>query len=88
MCENCSCGATAAVSEEHLLEHLDGVLEEYRGKPGALIPVLQTAQTMFGFLPQAALRKIATVLDKPFSERTLLDKIAGLSTAHPPPPAP
>ena len=28
------------------------------------------------------------LLDKPFSERTLLDKIAGLSTAHPPPPAP
>lgn len=68
MCDQCSCAADAEVSEEHLLEHLDGVLEEYRGKPGALIPVLQTVQTMFGYLPQSALRRIATALGKPYSE--------------------
>ena len=62
MCDQCSCAADAEVSEEHLLEHLDGVLKEYRGKPGALIPVLQTVQTMFGYLPQSALRRIATAL--------------------------
>jgi NADH:ubiquinone oxidoreductase subunit E len=51
-----------------MLEHLDEILADYRGKPGALIPVLQTAQTMFGYLPQTALRRIAATLDKPFSE--------------------
>jgi len=68
MCDQCSCTATAKVSEEHLLKHLDKVLEGNRGKPGALIPVLQTVQTMFGYLPQNALRKIAAALEKPYSE--------------------
>ena len=36
--------------------------------PGALIPVLQIAQAMFGYLPEAALKKIAVALDKPYSE--------------------
>ena len=36
--------------------------------PGALIPVLQIAQAMFGYLPEAALRKIAVALNKPYSE--------------------
>lgn len=68
MCENCSCTAAAELTEEQLLHRLEHVLEDYRGKAGALIPVLQTAQTMFGYLPQPALRRIATVLGKPFSE--------------------
>jgi NADH:ubiquinone oxidoreductase subunit E len=51
-----------------MLEQLEEVLTEYREKPGALIPVLQITQTRFGYLPQKALRRIATVLDKPFSE--------------------
>ena len=68
MCDQCSCAGTAELTQEQLLEKLDDILAEYRGKPGALIPVLQTAQSMFGFLPQPALRKIATFLGKPFSE--------------------
>ena len=68
MSEQCSCCATVEVSEERMLEQLEDVLTEYRGKPGALIPILQTAQTMFGHLPQKALRRIASALDKPFSE--------------------
>ena len=36
--------------------------------PGALIPVLQIAQAMFGYLPEEALKKIALALDKPYSE--------------------
>jgi NADH:ubiquinone oxidoreductase subunit E len=54
--------------EGQLLERLDGLLEEYRGKPGALIPVLQTAQAMFGYLPEAALKRISLLLDKSYSE--------------------
>ena len=46
-------------TEEELYSVLDDVLEEYRDKPGALIPVLQITQKMFGYLPVEALKKIA-----------------------------
>jgi len=55
-------------SEEELLAQLDDVLAEYADQPGALIPVLQIAQTLFGYLPKVALKRIAEVLDKPYSE--------------------
>ena len=47
---------------------LDDVLTEYKSKPGALIPVLQIAQGIFGYLPEAALKKIALGLNKSYSE--------------------
>lgn len=62
----CQCGSD--LSEEDGLNRLDQILEEYRNKPGALIPVLQIAQNMFGYLPEEALRKISFKLEKPFSE--------------------
>lgn len=67
------CSQCQEVSEEELLGQLDEVLEEYTGGPGggysgALIPVLQIAQAMFGYLPESALRKIALALGKPYSE--------------------
>ena len=62
----CTCGAEA--SQEELLSRLDGVLKEYRGKAGALIPVLQIAQGIFGYLPEVALKKIALGLNKSYSE--------------------
>jgi NADH:ubiquinone oxidoreductase subunit E len=55
-------------SEEELLDRLDDVLKEYADVPGALIPVLQIAQAMFGYLPDVALRKISLALGKPYSE--------------------
>lgn len=63
--ERCTCGE---VSEQELLARLDEVIAEYRDKPGALIPVLQIAQGIFGYLPEAALKKIAVGLDKSYSE--------------------
>ncbi len=62
----CTCGEE--VSEEELLRRLDQVLAEYHGKPGALIPVLQIAQGIFGYLPEVALKRIALGLNKPYSE--------------------
>ena len=44
------------------------MLKDYANVPGALIPVLQIAQAMFGYLPETALRKIALALGKPYSE--------------------
>jgi NADH:ubiquinone oxidoreductase subunit E len=62
----CACGEEA--SEEELLARLDTVLKDYRDKPGALIPVLQIAQGLFGYLPESALKRIALGLDKSYSE--------------------
>jgi NADH:ubiquinone oxidoreductase subunit E len=44
------------------------VLEEYKGKEGALIPVLQMAQGIFGYLPEVALKRISIGLGKSYSE--------------------
>ncbi len=61
----CGCNET---TEEELLRQLDNILDDYRDTAGALIPVLQIAQNMFGYLPEAALKKISGKLNKPFSE--------------------
>ena len=61
----CTC---EQASEEELLARLDTVLSEYRDKPGALIPVLQIAQGIFGYLPEIALKRIALRLNKSYSE--------------------
>ena len=63
----CQCG-NGEIDEEQALARFSEVLEGYAGQPGALIPVLQIAQRMFGYLPEAALKMVATALDKPYSE--------------------
>ena len=66
--EAVKCAGCHEVTEEELLGQLDEVLKEYVNVPGALIPVLQIAQAMFGYLPEKALKHIAVALDKPYSE--------------------
>ena len=61
-------GCAEEVSEEELLVRLEEIITEYREKPGALVPVLQIAQTIFGYLPEAALKRIALGLGKSYSE--------------------
>ncbi len=56
------------VTEQALYDQLDGVLEQYRETRGALIPVLQSAQDIFGYLPEPALKKISLRLGKSYSE--------------------
>lgn len=46
---------------------LDAVLEEWRSRKGAVIPVLQRAQAIFGYLPPAVLRRVAAGLRAPLS---------------------
>jgi NADH:ubiquinone oxidoreductase subunit E len=53
---------------ESIYIKLDEILEEYRYKEGGLIPVLQIAQGIFGFLPEEVLRHVAKKMDKPYSE--------------------
>ncbi len=63
----CAC-CTEELDEEQLYLALDEVLAEYRTKPGGLIPVLQIAQGLFGYLPEAVLKHVARGMDKPYSE--------------------
>jgi len=62
----CACGGEA--TEQQLMERLDEVLTEYQGKPGALIPVLQIAQGIFGYLPVSVMKHVALRLGKSYSE--------------------
>jgi NADH:ubiquinone oxidoreductase subunit E len=66
MPEKC-CGCAKA-TEKELMGRLDDVIGDYQSKPGALIPVLQIAQNMFGYLPEPALKRISVALNKPYSE--------------------
>ncbi|EFK95590.1 NADH-quinone oxidoreductase subunit E, partial [sediment metagenome] len=61
-------GGCAEPSEEELLARLDDIIESYKDKPGALIPVLQLAQGVFGYLPEVALKHIAKRMKKSYSE--------------------
>jgi NADH:ubiquinone oxidoreductase subunit E len=55
-------------SDAELMKRLDATLAEYRGKPGALIPVLQIAQGIYGYLPDGVIKHIALALGKSYSE--------------------
>jgi NADH:ubiquinone oxidoreductase subunit E len=69
MAENTQCCCcTEEASEAELLARLDEVIADYKDKPGALIPVLQMAQAIFGYLPEVALRQISLGLNKSSSE--------------------
>jgi NADH-quinone oxidoreductase subunit E len=46
---------------------LDAIIDQYRGRKGALIPVLQKAQKIYGYLPPAAMRRIAAGMRVPLS---------------------
>lgn len=62
------CACAEQETQDDLLERLDGILGEYRDRPGGLIPVLQIAQGLFGYLPENVLKRISVVLDRPYSE--------------------
>jgi NADH-quinone oxidoreductase subunit E len=49
-------------------EELDQLLNRYRGTKGSVIPVLQQAQEIFGYLPKDVLIKISKEIDVPISQ--------------------
>jgi NADH:ubiquinone oxidoreductase subunit E len=61
----CTCDQ---VHEDELYERLRIIVQSQRTVPGALIPVLQTTQNLFGYLPEKALRIISKELKLPYSE--------------------
>ena len=68
---------TQVTDEEALdLSPLDEVIEQYRSDPGAVIPVLQKAQHIYGYLPQQVLHHISRGLGVPLS------RIYGVATFY------
>lgn len=53
---------------EDMARELDSIIRKYRKKPGSLIPVLQEAQELIGYLPPSVQRHIAKGLKLPVSE--------------------
>jgi NADH:ubiquinone oxidoreductase subunit E len=77
----CACGGQA--TEAELMARLDEILAEYKGRPGALIPVLQMAQGIFGYLPEPALKRIALAMGKSYSEVAGVVSFYAFFSTHP-----
>ncbi|MBO4314105.1 MAG: NADH-quinone oxidoreductase subunit NuoE [Desulfovibrio sp.] len=60
----CDCKGTGAFD----LAPLKEVLDAYKGTKGALIPVLQKAQNIYGYLPKQVIEAIAEGLNIPVAE--------------------
>ena len=49
------------------ITELDGIIERYKGQPGGLIPVLERAQELLGFLPVPVQKRVGRELGIPLS---------------------
>jgi NADH:ubiquinone oxidoreductase subunit E len=58
------------ISDEEMIKRLDDVINTYTSVDGALIPVLQTAQNLFGYLPKKVLQHISRRLNISYSQVT------------------
>ncbi|HUX20973.1 MAG TPA: NAD(P)H-dependent oxidoreductase subunit E [Spirochaetia bacterium] len=63
-CSEC----THTISIEEALERIDAIIDGARDKRGILIPTLQAAQTLLGYLPEELLKHVSRRLRIPFSE--------------------
>jgi len=66
MAEECSGGKVQISNNEitpEMYGEMDGILDQYRERPGSLIPVLQKAQGVCGYLPAEVQRYIAEGLN-------------------------
>lgn len=66
--ESGCCCCSEQASEDELMQRLDECIAEYKDKPGGLIPALQIAQNLFGYLPEQVIKRVATGFDASFSE--------------------
>ena len=65
--DGCAC---RELSLEEMLERLEGIISTYKSVDGALIPILQTAQGMFGYLPKKVLQRVSERLGLSYSQVT------------------
>ena len=56
------------MSEHALEEQFIELLEHYRGERGALVPLLQGAQAIFGWLPKDVMARVAEAAGEPLSK--------------------
>lgn len=64
----CSCAADASHLKDHPeYSRLDEIITLWKGRPGGLIPVLQAAQTTYGYLSEETMARIGEGLDIPLS---------------------
>lgn len=56
------------MSEQDLEERFVELLEHYKGERGALVPLLQGAQAIFGYLPQEVMVRVAGAAGEPLSK--------------------
>ncbi len=61
----CKCGHDDAATKQ---EALQKALDKYRTVRGALIPLLQEAQEIYGYLPREVMQQISGALGVPFSK--------------------
>jgi NADH:ubiquinone oxidoreductase subunit E/NAD-dependent dihydropyrimidine dehydrogenase PreA subunit len=60
-------GRPAAEPLPEELGSLRQIVDKYRGRRGAIVPVLQEAQELYNYLPEAAVRYLSEELDIPLS---------------------
>ena len=70
MDHECTCSKQSGTGDftEEQWQSIDEVIQKYRDKPGALIPVLEEVQGITGFLPESVQRRVASGLDLPLSQ--------------------
>ena len=67
---------SVTVEETLDLSLMDPILQRYEGQRGALIPILQKSQEIYGYLPPEVLRRIAD------SRGVALSKVYGVATFY------
>lgn len=56
------------MSEQALEEQFSELLQHYKGERGALVPLLQGAQAIFGWLPNDVMARVAEAAGEPLSK--------------------
>lgn len=68
--KTCNCNGSHEPTDAQMIQSLDHIIEGFEGVRGALIPVLQSAQNLFGYLPEIVLKHISISMKIPYSEVT------------------
>jgi NADH-quinone oxidoreductase E subunit len=68
--QECRCAKEMSMDDftKDQWKQIDGVIERFRDRPGALIPVLEEIQGITGYLPESVQRRVALGLDLPLSQ--------------------